>query len=772
MSTKTSVNSAPVSSSSKGGKQASDRANSNVISGSDKIAHNSDGSTSPSLIQPSLPKKGSESRNIPKEFKLTAPTQRSSDRDRKMSGSPQSPVLIQPDWSDNELMPPEYENNVNASELSGEENGNVPSTKMPLQTMSTWFPPIYTDNAASTTVTSISPTAYIEPDSAHGNNISKPESLENMVAKILECMKYRYTKTPQLSPRMLRFCRRNLNMEEESQALQPNMLELWENEISHSVANRMFSGNQENKIKITSVPGIEVQLIPVSSKDFSRGRMFSEKTTDGTNSVDINPEDLNHIEGRIIMINAILKKEFLQHAGILHLHPLTRLDESSGDQEHVDENSVYLSEDTVVMSVSVYRHSGKDGDQAEKISVPASLEFDQTADKTSLFVQEKRGRRITKITRQCVFLDHHRNEWLTYGCYTIDDKDGMTKCHCNHTTAFAVMVSMRSIKIPEWEETMIVVLEIFTVIFLALTLAVILWIRSSLRKDRILTQINLTSSLLCLHVFSLTSSPSIFNDRLCEAITVFSHFFLVSSAMWMFNEGLVLYKKSCGDALNFDITKLRRLLFALGWGFPAVYVLLCAGIGLGIERYLDITLGYQNFYHDLEYPTVKKYEICWLSVNSLMVLTAIFPVAFSVIGNSFILFRVSQVVWKMSIQTQSMRPSVSHKPRQESSHLKATFKAVMLLIPVLGIPWVFAFFVNIPGTETIFVAIHGILNGLQGEFIFLIYICLNKEVRFKSKRKLMSKSTLATSISNLTPMSRRRKTIPTISKAASHSTGV
>ena len=54
-----------------------------------------------------------------------------------------------------------------------------------------------------------------------------------------------------------------------------------------------------------------------------------------------------------------------------------------------------------------------------------------------------------------------------------------------------------------------------------------------------------------------------------------------------------------------------------------------------------------------------------------------------------------------------------------------TLRALILLTPVLGITWFLGFLVNIPGAEVYFVVIFGVINGLQGVFIFYIYCIKN-----------------------------------------------
>lgn len=69
-------------------------------------------------------------------------------------------------------------------------------------------------------------------------------------------------------------------------------------------------------------------------------------------------------------------------------------------------------------------------------------------------------------------------------------------------------------------------------------------------------------------------------------------------------------------------------------------------------------------------------------------------------------------------------------------HITATAKALFLLFPILGLPWIFAFLVNLDGAwKTVFMYLNAIVNGAQGVFIFLLYCLMRKEVRHILSRK-------------------------------------
>lgn len=70
-----------------------------------------------------------------------------------------------------------------------------------------------------------------------------------------------------------------------------------------------------------------------------------------------------------------------------------------------------------------------------------------------------------------------------------------------------------------------------------------------------------------------------------------------------------------------------------------------------------------------------------------------------------------------------------------------TAKGILILFPILGVPWLIGFLANIQisSMNIIFQYVHVSLNGLQGVFIFVLYCIVSKEARSTLYRVINSR---------------------------------
>lgn len=110
-------------------------------------------------------------------------------------------------------------------------------------------------------------------------------------------------------------------------------------------------------------------------------------------------------------------------------------------------------------------------------------------------------------------------------------------------------------------------------------------------------------------------------------------------------------------------------------------------------------------------------------------LLTLIPVALALSVNTFIVCRLGYMVWKMSKNTEKFKPS--DEAESNNFHVARALRAVLTLMTLLGIPWIFGYLVNIKEyyLENIFLAMHLLFNGLQGVFIFAHYVILSTEMR-------------------------------------------
>ena len=154
--------------------------------------------------------------------------------------------------------------------------------------------------------------------------------------------------------------------------------------------------------------------------------------------------------------------------------------------------------------------------------------------------------------------------------------------------------------------------------------------------------------------------------------------------MWMICEGLSLSIKT--SALSIHLhgkrTKLLKAVYlCIGWGIPLLIVLISVSYLMPAQQYMDTLTSNPD-----------TYRVCWVSTESNTVLyTAVIPFALIITLNLMIVTRSGCFVYKVSKETDRMRPQQTN---EDTKHILHAFKAVAILIPVLGLTWVFAFLIS------------------------------------------------------------------------------
>jgi len=166
-------------------------------------------------------------------------------------------------------------------------------------------------------------------------------------------------------------------------------------------------------------------------------------------------------------------------------------------------------------------------------------------------------------------------------------------------------------------------------------------------------------------------------------------------AAWMLVEGLTLFRKTVSGGIQGRHSKQVKLLtYALGWCLPAVIVILSAGIGFGSGTYMQKNPLHYNGISPVSSAT--KYSRCWISSEHGVLQGAVMaPILAVLAANGFITVRVGHFVYVMSSRAEAFKPShqrtnsVSTVANIDMTHVKASLKAIMLMMPVMGLPWIF-----------------------------------------------------------------------------------
>uniref|UniRef100_A0A8C4TAJ2 Adhesion G protein-coupled receptor D1 n=2 Tax=Erpetoichthys calabaricus TaxID=27687 RepID=A0A8C4TAJ2_ERPCA len=200
-------------------------------------------------------------------------------------------------------------------------------------------------------------------------------------------------------------------------------------------------------------------------------------------------------------------------------------------------------------------------------------------------------------------------------------------------------------------------------------------------------------------------------------MAVLLHFFFLSAFAWMLVEGLHLYSmviKVFGSEESKHI-----YYYGVGWGAPLVICIV--SITSSLHSYGDV-------------------GNCWLSLKTGAIWAFVAPALFVIVVNIGILIAVTRIISRISAD--------NYKVHGDANAVKLTTKAVAVLLPILGISWIFGV-LAVNEQVLAFQYMFAVFNSLQGFFIFLFHCLLNSEVRAAFKHKTKVWSLTSSSIRNV-----------------------
>ncbi|XP_039600786.1 adhesion G-protein coupled receptor G7-like [Polypterus senegalus] len=369
-----------------------------------------------------------------------------------------------------------------------------------------------------------------------------------------------------------------------------------------------------------------------------------------------------------------------------------------------------------------------------------------------LFVPNYNSSGISFYDYACVFWDYTLSDWNTEGCTKTSDDDKTLKCHCNHTTNFAVLMTFKNNY--KYSKP----LEVISIVGCSLSMAgllitVLFYIITRKSRKQILT-IMLVSICISLLIFNIIfviginnpnpsnqSSMSMDNNRLfsdmyierdkgcCTFITVLLHYFLLATFVWT-----LLYAVQMFLFLVVVFSHLPSYftwtVIGIGWGVPAVIVALT----LGASYRIDNPLNY------------RQEEFCWLAaldiqgkfdISKPMLWAFLLPVALILLFNCAVFVCV---LIRAIFKKKSKLTSTKH-----SSYKKKLLGSFSIAI-ILGISWVLGYLMLIDHLESqvVFSYLFCILNATQGFQIFIFFTA-----RSKTFRNSVSSAFSSLSVSNI-----------------------
>nr|XP_034326973.1 uncharacterized protein LOC105329357 isoform X6 [Crassostrea gigas] len=311
----------------------------------------------------------------------------------------------------------------------------------------------------------------------------------------------------------------------------------------------------------------------------------------------------------------------------------------------------------------------------------------------------------TRMQARCVSWDFTKSKWTEKGCNVKQSDHKETVCQCNHLTNFAILMRPYSPVIEDHQslKTMSLIGVILSILFTALTLVIYILTWRYIKSDQNIIMMNLCGSLILSYLIFISAVEQKSNEGACIAITAIIHYlFLVTflsmlgMAVYYFISITVTYY-AMYVANNFKSkSRIQWFLLAI-WGIPILIT--------------SITLGafWGKGYHLQSY--------CWLSMESGSLYMFIIPVCLICVLNVLIIVSLVRVLCASSAMMKS------------SLQKKATsgLRSLGTLLPVLGVTWLFGI-LAVNENADVFQYIFVIANSLQGFFIFVSHVLLNKKV--------------------------------------------
>ncbi|XP_048046411.1 adhesion G-protein coupled receptor F1 [Megalobrama amblycephala] len=342
--------------------------------------------------------------------------------------------------------------------------------------------------------------------------------------------------------------------------------------------------------------------------------------------------------------------------------------------------------------------------------------------------------RLPNHEMYCVFWNVSANKWSREGCIW----GGATNaelCTCDHNSAFTILMSKDKVTLPYMEELTYVGLGISIVsLVLCLIIEILVWdavVKSDISNFRHVAVFNIALCLLFAHCgFLASAEPEKTPAQWCSILTVVKHFFFLAVFFWMLCLSFVILHQ-----IIFVFDHLRKRVF---WGLSITLGYVCPILCVAIT-FITFRNGEAGHYY--------SETTCWLVYKGTLkgsIYAFILPVGTIVFIN---LFTLAVVIMKIATPTVS-----EAKARDEKEVAKSMIKTIVFLSPVLGITWIFGFFImNLDLTQKPWAQVVNytftVLNSLQGFFILLTNCVGEKKVRdalvkrFKgSKQSTHSKS--------------------------------
>ncbi|XP_063695070.1 adhesion G-protein coupled receptor G7-like isoform X2 [Bolinopsis microptera] len=327
-----------------------------------------------------------------------------------------------------------------------------------------------------------------------------------------------------------------------------------------------------------------------------------------------------------------------------------------------------------------------------------------------------------KSSYDCVFYDTKTESWISgeeSGCVTKEEigsnGEKLVSCQCSHMTSFAVLMSFDSDYDP-LEETVTSILLGISLGCLFFTIIAYLPAKDMLRtrsvRINLLLVTSLMFSIIIFYFMELVVTTDIKEDNArsetdtaafpCVIVAFLMNYFWLCQMAWMVCEALVMYRALVSAVMDSHIHRYMLKFNLACWGIPLIFPI------------IGIIWGQTDFANPRTCFIRQKYGL----------VTFYGPVIFCILFNIFIFVRIAWSIFrKQSMET-------GKKPVSDLERKKKQFKFAITVMTLLGVAWIFGFFLIIKGDNTIWLRwLFIVFNSTQGIFIFILYVVMNDNLK-------------------------------------------
>ncbi|KXJ29080.1 uncharacterized protein LOC110252281 [Exaiptasia diaphana] len=359
---------------------------------------------------------------------------------------------------------------------------------------------------------------------------------------------------------------------------------------------------------------------------------------------------------------------------------------------------------------------------------------DKLKDKVKIVVKNERV--VNPVPqRTCVFWKQGLPSiWKTDGCRLVPSESNshVTTCECDHLTVFASLMDPYGGPVGEDDRKALELISTIgcgiSLFAILLTIVVTLFFWRVLKSPRTIVLMNICVAIGIVCILVIAEGTARATKVGCTVLAVLLHYFLLAVFCWFLCEGLLLYLLIV-KVIGGKVEEKVKFFMLFGWGFP----LLTVAISLGATQ----IEGYG--YHGLQ-------TACWLSVDNGLI--------WAFIGPAVVIMLINMVVFVLVIRQMMGTRHAQSKSRDEK--LRMGVKATAVILPLLGITWVFGLLAFNTATLA-FKYIFAILNSLQGLMIFIFHCVLNQQVKDAVKRRFNQYSSSDSSGPKSSPGRKRKK---------------